>query len=191
MIIPYQSYLYILIFLSKLSVIENKTDLVRNNLHVISYQCKEDTIEFSFDLIGDKSNDIHGKWPKVDYYQIWVDFNNNQKVDSLIDRFFSPFSKKNTYEVCKSIMFSNNSSSTCYFNSGATCEKSFGISENSKENHVMFKMTIPKKELSNSGIYNVYFEIIDGNGIRCSYPINNQIFKKTFEITCKPNSLSL
>jgi hypothetical protein len=185
---PININLFFLILFFQLSIVENKTELVRNNLHIISYQCKDKTVEFTFDLIGDESNNIEEKWPRLDHYRIWVDFNNNKVIDSLTDRAFSPHQRENNYQVCKSLMYTKRKITTCNFESGSTCKKNFSVSENSMENHVIFKMVIPKKELSNSEKFNVYFEIIDGDGMKSSYPIYSRLFKETFEITCNKNS---
>ncbi|QFZ54224.1 hypothetical protein FEZ18_05135 [Oceanihabitans sp. IOP_32] len=185
---PINVNLFFLILFFQLLIVENERELVRNDLHVISYKCKNETVEFTFDLIGDESNNIEGKWPRIDHYHIWVDFNNNKVIDSLTDRAFSPYQRENNYQVCKSLIYTESILTTCNFESGSTCEKNFGVSENSKKNHVIFKIVIPKKELSNSEKFNVYFEIFDGDGLKSCYPIRSRLFKETFEITCNNNS---
>ncbi len=158
-------------------------ELVRNENHVITYECLEDRIEFVIDVIGDRTNNTSGKWPNLDYFYLWVDFNNNGKLDSLIDRNFGPKFYKNKLQVCKSLLYSKSRQTTCFFNSNSTCQREFKKTENLEIDHVVFEMSIPKKELSESNSYNVYFMIADKYS-KTYYPSNNIKFETTFKIEC-------
>jgi len=161
-------------------------DLVRNEKHVITYQCFEELIEFKFDLISDITNDLNGKWPRVDHIRIWVDYNQNTEVDELVDRCFSPLDYPN---VCKSLMYTKSRLTTCFFDSGSTSEEAFTSSINSTSNHVIFTMNIPKSELSNyEGEASIYIEIFDGSGRSTSYPTRSRLFSGTLHINCNNES---
>ncbi|QCK15730.1 hypothetical protein [Mangrovivirga cuniculi] len=158
-------------------------ELVRNENHVITYECFEDRIEFVIDVIGDRTDNTNGKWPNLDYFYLWVDFNNNGKLDSLIDRNFGPKFYNNKLQVCKSLLYSKTRQTTCFFNSNSTCHRQFKKTQNLEIDHVVFEISIPKKELSKSNSYNVYFMIADKYS-KTYYPINNIKFEATFKIEC-------
>ncbi|MGM0582528.1 MAG: hypothetical protein ACQETL_17750 [Bacteroidota bacterium] len=184
-------FLYILLLLNsaKLESTNNKNHLdnnylIKNENHIVSYECLEKDIKFKFDFIGDETNELNGSWPKIDMYRIWVDFNNNNKIDSLIDRNFSPIKFKSDYLVCKSLMLSKIKLKPCIIDTDAVCFKEFTKTDNSKSRHVYFEMIIPKKELSQSNKVSVYFEFFDGNGKKFSYPSNSPLFNDTYLINC-------
>lgn len=158
--------------------------LIKNENHIVTYECLEKDIKFKFDFIGDETNELDGKWPKLDFYTIWVDYNNNNKIDSLLDRNFSPITYKSEYLVCKSLMFSKIKLRPCILDTEAICIKEFTATNNSKDRHVFFEMIIPKKELSQSNTISLYFEFFDGKGKRYSYPSNSPLFSDTFLINC-------
>ena len=116
-------------------------DIVRNKDHIITYECTDETIKFTFDLIGDVTNELDGKWPILDHIRIWVDFNQNAEIDELIDRSFTPFDSPN---VCKSLMYTKTRLTTCFFDSGSSSKKSFTGTSNLGTNHIVFEMEIPK-----------------------------------------------
>ena len=176
--------IFISLLLSQFLQSQSKTELVRNKLHVISYECKDEVVEFTFDLIGDTTNNLDGIWPKLDFYRIWVDYNSNKELETSYDRVFSPIRIEGDYAVCKSLALEQGRVTQCISETNATCEKMFGTSKNSSKKHVIFRMSIPKKELSDSGTFNVYFEIFDGVGFETCYPLRSKLFDKTFEFSC-------
>jgi hypothetical protein len=162
----------------------NDNYLIKNKNHIVTYECLEKDIKFKFDFIGDETNELYGKWPKIDTYRVWVDYNNNNKIDSLHDRNFSPITYKSEYLVCKSLMFSKIKLRPCILDTEAICIKEFIATNNSKDRHVYFEMIIPKNELSQANKISVYFEFFDGNGKRYSYPSNSPLFDDTYLIDC-------
>lgn len=164
---------------------ENKIDIVRNSNHIITYECLEDDIVFTFDLIGDITNNLNQEWPHLDNYRVWVDYNQNNELDSLIDKVFAPLYGS---VICKAILLDQRSSTTCHFDASYTGSERFGFSENLDADHIIFEMTIPKNELSDKGGAAVYFEIFDGAGEETCYPRRSRLFQSTFKLDCNPDN---
>ena len=158
--------------------------IVNNDQHVISYKVDKNNVHFSFDLRGDTTNNLEGKWPKLDTYTIWIDYNHNGRIDSLVDRSFSPIMAGGFYTVCKSLTLGEQMMSTCEFYFGGSCTKNFTSTAHNFDPHVFFEMTIPKSELSKDGkSVHLALDIVDGSGNRASYPAFT--YKNPFAETIK------
>ena len=147
--------------------------------HVFYFECQDENIEFFIDALSDKSNGVSGSWPNKDIYRIFVDYNRNGTVDSGIDLMFSP---KDDNSVCVVSLINQTSTSACSFYDDVIGENLFTSTDNSEEQHVNFKVSIPKRILSNSSSTNIVVQLYDSETGWQYFPSNNTLFSTYFEI---------
>jgi hypothetical protein len=184
--------LYFYPFSNRADVVDHDSVIFDTVKLPISIFVNDEMLTFTFDLVNDTTNHINGGgvYPRGvferDGYQILVDYNGNGKIDPGIDRMFSPITINGQYRVCKSIYaYENNILYPCEYYKDFTCTKTFGPSKNSDKAHVIFTMTLPKRQISQTDEMHLQFNIFDGTGQKRTIPCSEKPLEKTLSFNLK------
>jgi len=124
--------------------------IVSNQNHYISYQVAGENVIFVMESVGDFTDEMMGKFPKTDFFSIDVDVNQNGIIDPNTDVGYSIITKQ--VGICASYLISQNASTGCgVFKSKAYLEISFRATEREQKAHPVYRFTIPKSELNQTG----------------------------------------
>lgn len=156
------------------------TDFFIDSDVVLQYQCKGNDIEFTLDILSDTSNDFDGEWPDKDIYRIYVDYNSNDQIDEGVDVVFSLM---NDNDICTVGLISQTSTTPCDFYDDVTGDQFFGVTEHSKDQHVSYRLRVPKSRLSNTTSTKLYLEIFDAMDGWKAIPEDDPLFENSVEIS--------
>lgn len=143
------------------------------------FEEQDDKIEFFIDAISDESDDLAGDFPDSDLYRIYVDYNANGVIDSGTDIVFSPFTDGS---ICVAPLLTATSTSGCAFYDEVTSENAFTKTENSKEEHINFRVTLPKEMLSNGSAIKVIIGVHNAETGWQRFPEDSELFSTAFDI---------
>jgi hypothetical protein len=124
--------------------------LVRNERHLITARYSANAVTFVLEAIADRTDDRTGQFPAVDFVGLYVDVNQNARVDERVDVKFGV--QRGGAGLCSQYFITATSSTACGgFRSGATLSSSFGATETMPRPHPTWEITIPKSELASNG----------------------------------------
>jgi hypothetical protein len=144
--------------------------IVLNQNHYISYQVIDENVIFNLETINDFTDEMTGKFPKSDFFSIEVDVNQNGVIDRNIDTLYGLISKQ--IGICTGYLFDETASSPCgEFKSKAFLELSFRGTLREQKPHPVFRFTISKNELNQSGnVAHLVFTCYSAKRGYTSYP---------------------
>jgi hypothetical protein len=163
-------YIFILFIFVITANAQDEKVIVKNKNHFISYQVVGDKVIFTMEAVNDFSNDIGGKFPNVDFFQIRIDVNRNGQIDKNVDTSYGSIT--GAPSICTQYLIDEIKSSVCgKLSSEATLRIGFGKTKNQKKKHPFYIFTIPKKELNQGGDKaDLFFSIYTAGDGYTNYP---------------------
>lgn len=164
--------------------------LIENESHVILYKIFQDRVDFQIEAISDSSNNMYGTYPNVDFANLYVDVNRNGKIDEMVD---TGYSKKpgSPISICPFYIVNEKATTPCgKFTSKASLTGRFTESDFSDQKHVVWIFSIPKIELNDSAIADVFISIYESGRGYTVYPGDGSVsnrgklsFQDTFSVS--------
>jgi hypothetical protein len=166
--------------------------LVKNDQHVITGRRQGDRIHFTIEAVGDRTDNLSGEYPQLDFAGIRVDFNHNRRVDERVDVAYGTANGSKD-KICTQYLLSEASSTGCGgFKSEARLKVAFKSTANAPHKHPVWNYSIPVKELSrDDSVAHLIFRIHQSGKGYTTYPKRaNRSFRKTLAFELRPSRAS-
>jgi len=154
--------------------------LIENDLILVRLQENQEQVKLIIEDLLNTSDDRDAEPPLFDYFSLKVDANNNNLIDSNIDKLYGI---GNNGANCMSFIITQFSITGCTEEEGYSYEASFESSSKSSEEHIIYELVINKENLSNnSGTVGLVF-ILNGQDSGGAIPSNpTRPFRETIEL---------
>jgi hypothetical protein len=147
--------------------------LVDNANHVVTIRDSGDSIIIVMEALQDRTNNLGGTFPNVDFTKLEVDINHNGQLDSGVDVFYG-IESGTASTICTGELLSENSSTGCSHQaSGASLAAVFSSSENEAQDHPIWTYTIPKDEIFTDSSLTFVAKFYDSGIGYTGYPLSN------------------
>ncbi len=147
------------------------TTLVNDQTHNITVIETNDNLELTIEVLSDTTNNLMGNFPNIDLIKIWIDKNANGIIDEDFDWGIGILDFN---EICTFYLIDSITISGCgIFDSDADLNSTFTSSSLSPNNHIVWNISIPKKDLDNSKPLNMVIKTFAANEGYTTFPKNN------------------
>jgi len=141
---------------------------VSHNIKVVE---SDDNLELTIEVLSDKIDNLTGDFPNIDLINIYIDKNANGVIDSDLDWGIGVL-EYNT--ICTFFIKDSVAVSGCgLFDSEATLTSDFVSSSLSSDNHVIWDISIPKKDLDDSKPLNMVVKTFAASEGYTTFPTRN------------------
>ena len=121
--------------------------------HDIKVEENSDDLQFTIEVFSDNSNDLEGTYPNVDLVSFFIDQNANGIIDEDVDWGIGVLEYN---KICTFYIKDSTALSGCgVFESDARLTSDFASSSLDAEEHIIWDISIPKKDLDNSKPLNI------------------------------------
>ena len=133
-------------------------ELFRTDRHVVTAQKGRGTTTFVMEAIADSSNDMQGRFPRLDFASIGVDVDKNLRATPNVDVSYG-ISSGSSDEICAQKLLGESSFTGCGgYPSRATLRVGFEGTEASSRPHPVWRFTIPNRELTSGSVAHLIFK---------------------------------
>ena len=148
-------------------------ELVRTDRHVISAEKGRGTTTFVMEAIGDRTNNLRGTFPRLDFASIGVDVDKNLRATKNVDVSYG-ISGGSHDQICPQKFLGESSFTGCGgYPSRATLAVAFEATAASSRPHPVWRFTIPNRELTSGSVAHLVFRFHESGKGYTRYPASN------------------